>query len=55
MLSMLILLVIYFFYAQYEGKQYKNCTSCQIGNIIGTTAIGLAKLGVLFILTYFIF
>jgi len=49
---MLVLLVIYFFYAQYEGKQYKHCTSCQIGNIIGTTIISSVKLLVLFVLNY---
>jgi peptide deformylase len=54
MLSMLGLIVVYFFYAQYEGRQYKNCSSCQIGNIIGTSAIELAKLLVLFIASYFI-
>lgn len=54
MLTMLGLSVIYFFYAQYEGKQYKNCSSCQIGNIIGVTGITLAKLLVLFGLNYFL-
>jgi peptide deformylase len=54
MLSMLVLLVIYFFYAQYEGRQYKNCSSCQIGNIIGTSFIELIKLTVLFVLNYFL-
>ncbi|HFB53737.1 MAG TPA: peptide deformylase [Sulfurimonas autotrophica] len=54
MASMLGLIVIYFFYAQYEGRQYKNCSSCQIGNIIGTSAIELTKLLVLFIASYFI-
>jgi peptide deformylase len=54
MLSMLGLIVVYFFYAQYEGRQYKNCSSCQIGNIIGTSAIELAKLLALFIASYFI-
>ena len=54
MASMLGLIVIYFFYAQYEGRQYKNCSSCQIGNIIGTSAIELTKLVVLFIASYFI-
>jgi len=54
MIFMLILTVIYFFYAQYEGKQYKHCTSCQIGNIIGTSIISLLKLLVLFILNYFL-
>ena len=49
------LTIIYFFYAQYEGKEYKQCTSCQIGNIIGTTIFLLAKLTVLAVATYFIF
>jgi len=48
-----ILLVIYFFYAQYEGAKYTSCISCQIGNIIGVTIIHLAKLAVLFrVFTY---
>jgi len=54
MATMIGLIVVYFFYAQYEGKQYKNCSSCQIGNIIGTSAIELAKLFVLFLLNYFL-
>jgi len=54
MTFMLGLIVIYFFYAQYEGRQYKNCSSCQIGNIIGTSAIELTKLLVLFLASYFI-
>ena len=33
---LIFMLVIYFFYAQYEGKQYTNCSSCQLGNIVGT-------------------
>ncbi len=54
LLSMIALSVVYFFYAQYEGKQYKHCSSCQIGNIIGTTLISLARTGVLFALCHFI-
>jgi len=54
MLTMLILTIIYFFYAQYEANQYKNCSSCQIGNIIGVSAITLAKLALLFGLNYFL-
>lgn len=54
MLIMLLLLVVYFFYAQYEGKQYKNCSSCQIGNIIGVTAISSVKLLILFALNFFL-
>ncbi|WP_297440231.1 peptide deformylase [Sulfurimonas sp.] len=54
MITLLLLTTIYFFYAQYEGKLYKNCSSCQVGNIIGVTAITLAKILVLFIANYFI-
>lgn len=54
MLTILALIVIYFFYAQYEGKQYKHCTSCQIGNIIGTVVILIVKLLLLFLANYFI-
>lgn len=54
MASMLGLVVIYFFYAQYEGKQYKHCTSCQIGNIIGTCIVSLLKLSALFLVSYFL-
>ncbi|MFK5975189.1 MAG: peptide deformylase [Sulfurovum sp.] len=54
LISLSALVIIYFFYAQYEGKQYKHCTSCQIGNIIGTTIFLLFQLLVLFVATYFI-
>jgi len=46
--------VIYFFYAQYEGKQFTSCTSCQIGNIIGTVVISLVKLSVIMVTSFFI-
>ncbi len=48
------LIIIYFFYAQYEGKQYKHCSSCQIGNIIGTSITMLIKLSILFVVNYFV-
>ena len=54
MMLILVLIVGYFFYAQHEGKQYKQCTSCQIGNIIGTTAILAFKLLLFYIASYFI-
>lgn len=53
--SVLLLMVVFFFYAQYQAKQYRQCSSCQIGNNIGVivkrsvAAIGLA------IAAYFIF
>lgn len=34
-----LLMIAYFFYAFYESRIYKQCTSCQLGNIVGTTAI----------------
>ena len=40
----LLLIVAYFFYAEYEAKKYKQCTSCQTGNIIGTVLIALGQL-----------
>jgi len=52
-LSVVVLNIIYFFYAQYEGKLYVSCNSCQIGNIIGTTAISLVKLSLLSAVSYF--
>lgn len=50
----IILNIIYFFYAQYEGKKFTSCTSCQIGNIIGTAAISMIKLFIIMIIAYFI-
>jgi len=46
--------IIYFFYAQYEGKRYVACSSCQLGNIVGTTAISLVKLFVITVASYFL-
>jgi len=54
MITMGILVVIYFFYAQYEGRQYKHCTSCQIGNIIGTSVTLLIRLLLLYLANLFI-
>ena len=55
MLCILIGIVIYFLVANYEGKKYSNCTSCQIGNIVGTTFIQSIRLGLLAVANYFIF
>lgn len=52
--TLLGLLIVYFFYAQYEGKQYTNCMSCQLGNIVGTAAIEGSKILILFFASYFI-
>ena len=41
------LMIGYFFYAQFEARQYKQCTSCQTGNIIGTTVLLAVQLAIL--------
>ena len=45
-----LMTVGYFFYAQYEGKQYNNCTSCQLGNIAAMTLIKTIHISGLFLL-----
>jgi len=46
--------VVYFFYAQYEGKLYVACDSCQLGNIVATTVISLMKLAIIITASYFL-
>jgi len=48
------MIVLYFFYAQYEGRKFSSCSSCQIGNILGTSAIALFRLFALMLLSYFL-
>ena len=45
--------IVYFFYAQYEGKKYISCDSCQLGNIIGTVTISLFRLCIIMLLSYY--
>ena len=45
--------ILYFLYGLYEGHKYKQCTSCQVGNFIGTVAISFAKLTVIMFLSYY--
>lgn len=52
--GLVVLNGIYFVYAYYEGKKYSACSSCQLGNIVGTTAISLFRLSIIMILSYFI-
>ncbi len=48
------LLIGYFFTALYESKKYHSCTSCQIGNIIGTAAKYLIGASLLFWLSTYL-
>ncbi len=50
-----ILMVVYFIYAQFEAKKYKQCSSCQIGNQIGIIAKRIALSLVFAILAYLVF
>ena len=45
--------LFYFFYGLYEGHKYKQCTSCQVGNFIGTVAISFVKLTLIMLLSYY--
>jgi len=53
-LGVIALLIGFFFYAQYEAKKYKQCTSCQIGNQIGIIIIRGAIVTILGVASYFI-
>jgi peptide deformylase len=44
--------IAYFLYGLYEGKKYKQCTSCQVGNFIGSVAISFIRLSAVMILSY---
>lgn len=45
--------LLYFLYGLYEGHKYKQCTSCQVGNFIGTVAISLVKLTLIMLVSYY--
>lgn len=47
LMTAVLLMIGYFLYAQYESRLYKQCTSCQTGNIIGTVAILSGQLAVM--------
>ena len=51
---LLLMVVGYFFYAQYEGKKYTTCTSCQLGNIAAMTLIKTLHTLGLFLLSYWL-
>ncbi len=53
-IAVILLLIGFFFYAQYEAKKYRQCTSCQIGNQIGIIIKRLIALIPLSIAAYFI-
>jgi len=50
--TVVALTLFYLFYGYYEGREYSSCTSCQIGNILGSWTIASAKLGLVTLLSY---
>lgn len=48
-------ILLYFFYGQYESRNNRSCSTCEIGHILGNSLIAFAKLFVLFLLNYIIF
>ena len=52
--AVIILMIGFFFYAQYEAKQFRQCTSCQIGNNIGVMVKRVAIATLFAVGSYFI-
>lgn len=50
----LVLSIVYFFYAQYESYGNTSCSGCQIGNIVGTVVIIAIKLTLIIGVSYFL-
>ncbi len=50
--AIIILMISFFFYAQYEAKKYSQCSSCQIGNNIGVIVKRVVLAGVFAIASY---
>ena len=53
-LIVIVLMIGYFIYGRYEAKKYISCTSCQIGNMIGSMAKRFAVTATILIASYFL-
>ena len=49
----ILLMFSYFIYGRYEAKKYSSCTSCQIGNMIGSMSKRLIIAAAIGITSYF--
>jgi len=54
MISVIVLIIAFYFVALSDAKQYNSCTSCQIGNVLGMMARFSIFTLILFILTKFL-
>ena len=52
--TIILLMIGFFFYAQYEAKKYRQCSSCQIGNNIGVIVKRVSLATLLFAVSFFI-
>ncbi len=53
-LALIVPIVIaYTAYAYYESVQYKQCSSCQLGNVMGTVAYAVVQWLILNLITFF--
>ena len=52
--TIILMMIGFFFYAQYEAKQFGQCTSCQIGNNIGVIIKRVTLATIFTIASYFI-
>jgi peptide deformylase len=52
--TIIIIMISFFFYAQYEAKKYSSCSSCQIGNNIGVMVKRIGLGFVFFVASYFV-
>jgi len=53
LVSVVLLVIAYAAYAYYESVQYKQCTSCQLGNVMGTVAYAVVQWLILNVITFF--
>ncbi|WP_201353241.1 peptide deformylase [Hydrogenimonas urashimensis] len=53
-LAVVFLMIGYFIYGRWEAKKYTSCTSCQVGNMIGSMAKRLIAAIVIGTATYFL-
>jgi len=54
LISVVLIMIGFFFFAQWQAKRYKQCTSCQIGNNIGVIVKRFIAAAILGIASYFI-
>ena len=52
--TIIIIMISFFFFAQYEAKKHSSCSSCQIGNNVGVIVKRVGLAFVFFVASYFV-